>query len=318
MSAPDGLLTLALPSKGRLKAQVEAWLADCGLPLATGERAYSAALSRFAEVEVRLMPAADIAAALASGEVQLGVTGEDLLREGGEDVDNRTALLLAPGFGRADLVVAAPRSWIDVSTMSDLEAVAHELLARTGRRLRVATKYAVQTRRFFARNGLLDYRIVDSAGATEGAPAAGLAEVVVDITTTGATLEANHLKRLDDGLILRSQAQLAAGLGAPWPQAALANARRLFGIVEARARAKETLTLVWPADQDEPARTALASFGKEADWRSSGLLVPASAVFAATAALSDAGVGPVTVTRPEYVFAPVSAAADRLADRLRR
>jgi hypothetical protein len=137
--------------------------------------------------------------------------------------------------------------------------------------------------------------------------------VVVDITTTGATLEANHLKRLDDGLILRSQAQLAASLRAAWSAEALAAARRLLGVLEARARAKATLTLVWPADQDERAREALAAFGENADWRSSGLLVPASSLFAATAALADAGVGPVTVTRPEYVFAPASEAADNLA-----
>ncbi|MDP8917004.1 MAG: ATP phosphoribosyltransferase [Pseudomonadota bacterium] len=309
-------LTLALPSKGRLKEQVERWLADCGLPLSAGGRAYAAGLTGFPEIEVRLMPAAEVAAALASGEVHFGLTGEDLLREGGEDLEAHTLLLLAPGFGRADLVLAAPRSWIDVATVADLEEVAHEHLARTGRRLRVATKYAVQTRRFFARHGLVDYRIVESAGATEGAPAAGLAEVVVDITTTGATLEANHLKRLEDGLILRSQAQLAAGLRAPWSQAALAAARRLLGVLEARARAKETLTLVWPADQDGRAREALAAFGREADWRTSGLLVPADKLFGAAAALAEAGVGPVTVTRPEYVFAPASEAADRLADRL--
>lgn len=309
-------LTLALPSKGRLKEQVERWLADCGLPLSSGDRAYAAGLADFPAVEVRLLPAGEIAAALASGAVHLGVTGEDLLRESAEDLDAHTALLLAPGFGRADLVVAAPRSWIDVAAMADLEAVAHERLARTGRRLRVATKYAVQTRRFFARRGLVDYRIVDSAGATEGAPAAGHAEVVVDITTTGATLDANHLKRLEDGLILRSQAQLAAGLNAPWSESALGDARRLLGIVEARARAKETLTLVWPADQDKRARKALSAFGKDADWRASGLLLPAHDLFAASAALAEAGVGPVTVTRPEYVFAPGSEAADRLAGRL--
>ena len=309
-------LTLALPSKGRLKEQVERWLADCGLPLSSGDRAYAAGLQSFPEIDIRLMPAADVAAALASGEVHLGLTGEDLLREGGDDLDAHTALLLAPGFGRADLVLAAPRSWIDVSTVADLEAVAHERLARTGRRLRVATKYGVQTRRFFARHGLLDYRIVESAGATEGAPAAGQAEVVVDITTTGATLEANHLKRLDDGLILRSQAQLAAALRAAWSEPALAAARRLLGVLEARARAKGTLTLVWPADQDARAREALAAFGREADWRNSGLLVPAENLFGAAAALAEAGVGPVTVTRPEYVFAQTSEAADHLADRL--
>ena len=224
-------------------------------------------------------------------------------------------LLLAPGFGRADLVLAAPASWLDVDTVADLEAVAHAHLQRTGRRLRVATKYPAQTRRFFARHGMVDYRITDSAGATEGAPAAGAAEVIVDITTTGATLEANHLKRLEDGTILRSRAQLAASLRAAWTAEALGVAGRLLRVVEGRARAAGTVTLVWPAEQDGAARAALSgTYGDEADWRASGLLVAADEVFAAFDALADAGVGPVTVTRPEYVFAPRSPAAERLRE----
>jgi hypothetical protein len=133
----------------------------------------------------------------------------------------------ALGFGRADLVVAAPKSWIDVTTMADVDEVAHLFLARTGRRLRVATKYLTQTRAFFARHGIIDYRIVESGGATEGAPAAGAAELITDITTTGATLAANGLKVLADGLILSSQAQLAASLAADWDAARLGAARRL-------------------------------------------------------------------------------------------
>ena len=303
-------LELALPSKGRLKEQVEGWLADCGLPVSGGGRAYRASLGGLPEIGVRLMPAGEIADALAAGEVQLGVTGEDLLREREEGLDGRVLLLLAPGFGRAELMVAAPAAWLDVQTMGDLEAVAHATLQRTGRRLRVATKYPVQTRRFFARHGIVDYRVVDSGGATEGAPAAGLAEVVVDITSTGATLEANHLKRLSDGTILRSEARLAAGLRAAWSGDAQAMARRLLGVLEARARARETATLVWPAEQDAAARAALAGFGD--DWRASGLLVQAGAVFGAAAALAEAGVGPVTATRPEYVFDARSEAAERL------
>lgn len=309
-------LQLALPSKGRLKDQVEGWLADCGLPVSSGGRAYRAVLDGMSEVEVRLLPAGEIALALAAGEVQLGVTGEDLLREG-EALDGRVLLLLRPGFGRAELVVAAPAAWLDVERMADLEAVAHGMLSRTGRRLRVATKYAVQTRLFFARHGIVDYRIVDSAGATEGAPAAGQAEVVVDITTTGATLEANHLKRLADGTILRSEARLAASLEAEWPAESAVTARRLLSVLEARVRAKATATLVWPAGQDKAAKKALGGgFGE--DWRASGLLVEAGQVFGAASALAEAGVGPVTATRPEYVFDARSEAAERLEAVLKR
>jgi ATP phosphoribosyltransferase len=313
-------LIIGLPSKGRLKEQAEAWLADCGFGLAIdgGERGYRARLSNLPDVQVQLISAGDIAAALDAGEVHLGVTGEDLLRERGEGLDSRVALLRPLGFGRADLVVAAPQSWIDVETMADVEEVAAAHVARTGRRLRVATKYLVQTRAFFARAGIADYRIVESSGATEGAPAAGAAELIVDITTTGATLRANGLKVLADGLILRSQAQLAASLAAAWDAARLASVRRLMGAVEARARAQKLAMLTWPADQDARAETATEPFlDRGATRRASGLLAENRDLLDVAAALAQARVGPVSVTRPEFAFEPDSPAVQGLAARLR-
>jgi ATP phosphoribosyltransferase len=318
MSEP---LILALPSKGRLKEQTEAWLADCGAPLKVlgGARGYSAEIEGFEEVEVRLASAADIAAGLAAGEVHLGVTGEDLLREHGALEAAALRPLLPLGFGRADLVVATPRSWIDVETMADLDDVAQLFLARTGRRLRVATKYAVQTRAFFARHGLADYRIAESGGATEGAPAAGMAEAIVDITTSGATLAANGLKPLADGLILRSEAQLAASLVASWTDAQFDACARLIGVWEARARGRRVACLTWPAAQDTAAEAAIGPFvAGHGDWRSHGALIPRNRLFAAAAALSNAGVGPVAVTRAEQVFEASSPAALELASALGR
>jgi ATP phosphoribosyltransferase len=319
MTDRTGPLILAIPSKGRLKEQAEDWLADCGLPLKAsgGERGYAARLDGLQGIEVRLVSASEIAGALFSGEVHLGVTGEDLLRELADDLGDRILLMQALGFGRADLVVAAPKSWIDVTTMADVDEVAHLFLARTGRRLRVATKYLTQTRAFFARHGIIDYRIVESGGATEGAPAAGAAELITDITTTGATLEANGLKVLADGLILSSQAQLAAGLRAEWDPPRLDAARRLLRILEARARARRTATLTWPAEADTAARRAvetLAASGAKA--RPFGLLVAGEDVFDATAALAEAGVGPVTVANPTYVFEAASQVTEELARRL--
>ncbi len=316
MSAP---LIFAIPSKGRLKEQVDGWLADAGFRLETagGARGYRATVAGLPGAEVRLLSASDIAAALDGGEVHLGVTGEDLLRERGEDLDARVMLLRALGFGRADLVVAAPKSWLDVETMADLDEVAHLHTARTGRRLRVATKYLVQTRSFFAAHGVADYRIVESGGATEGAPASGTAELIVDITTTGATLEANNLKILADGVILKSQAQLAASLGAEWTAGQAAVVRRLLGVVEARARAKGIATLVWPADQDTQAEPVAAAFvARGASRRANGLLVAERELFDATAALAQAGVGPVSAARPDYVFEPQCRAAEELSARV--
>jgi ATP phosphoribosyltransferase len=316
MSEP---LVFAIPSKGRLKEQTEDWLADCGVPMrvAGGERGYSARLEGVADIEVRLVSAGEIADGLFAGDLHLGVTGEDVLRERSGELDGQVMLIQALGFGRADLIVAAPKSWIDVETMADVDEVAHLYLARTGRRLRVATKYLTQTRAFFARHGVIDYRIVESGGATEGAPAAGAAELITDITTTGATLAANGLKVLSDGLILSSQAQLAASLTTRWSGAQLDAARRLGRILEARARARRTAELSWPERFDEAAREAVASYAAAgAEARQSGALVAAGDLFAAMSALAAIGVGPVTVTRPTYVFEPVSAPIETLAARL--
>ena len=312
-------LIIAAPSKGRLKEQVEAWLADCGLPLAAqgGARGYSASLKGLPGVQVRLASAGEIAEALAAGDVHLGITGEDLLRERGDDLDARVLLLKPLGFGRADLVVAAPKSWLDVDTMADLEEVAHEHLARTGRRLRVATKYLAQTRAFFARHGVADYRIVESGGATEGAPAAGAAEVVVDITTTGATLAANGLKPLSDGLILASQAQLAASLAAGWSREALAAAERLIRIAEARTTALGSAILSWPptgAPAEAKAVARLTEAG--AVPRPGGLLVSAHVQADAALALTAAGLGPVAVSRPEFVHDAACPAFEALRSRV--
>jgi ATP phosphoribosyltransferase len=144
-------------------------------------------------------------------------------------------LVLPMGFGFADVVVAVSQYWVDVATMADLDDVCAAYAARHRRRLRVATKYAQLTRGFFAHAGIADYRIVPSGGATEGAPAAGTAEVIVDITTSGSTLKANGLKVLDDGVMLKSQAQLAASLAADWDEEARAACKTLLARLEGKA-----------------------------------------------------------------------------------
>ncbi|MEC9367264.1 MAG: ATP phosphoribosyltransferase, partial [Pseudomonadota bacterium] len=168
------------------------------------------------DVEIAFLSASEIAQQLRSGRAHLGVTGEDLVRESIADTDEKVDFLRPLGFGGADVVVAVPECWIDVQRMSDLEDVGALFYREHGRRLRVATKYPNLTRRHFAAAGVAGYRIVESLGATEGTPAAGTAEIIVDITTTGTTLKANHLKVLDDGVILRSQAMLVASKAAMW------------------------------------------------------------------------------------------------------
>ena len=223
-------LTLAIPSKGRLKDDCNAYFADAGAVLkqAAGGRGYRATLGGFPDIEVLLLSAGEIAASLLTGDVHLGITGEDLLREAAPELNGRIHLIRPLGFGFANVVVAVPQYWIDVSTMADLDDVCAGYAHRHRRRLRVATKYAQLTRSFFAQARIADYRIVASAGATEGAPAAGTAEVIVDITTTGATLRDNGLKVLEDGVILKSQAQLAASITADWDAPSRAACEKLL------------------------------------------------------------------------------------------
>jgi len=211
-------LAIAVPAKGRLKDAAGALFERAGLPLRkTGhERGYSGVMEGLDDVEVAFLSAAEIVHQLEAGRVHIGLTGEDLVRETLPDVEESVEFLRPLGFGRADVVVAVPDCWIDVTRMADLEDVAAQFARAHGRRLRVATKYLNLTRRFFARAGVTGYRIVESVGATEGTPASGTAELIVDITTTGTTLAANHLKVLEDGLILRSQAHLFAARSAAW------------------------------------------------------------------------------------------------------
>ncbi len=211
----DGRLVIALPSKGRLMEKAQALFARAGYDISRigHERGYRGAIDGMENAEIAFLSASEIAHHLREGKIDLGVTGEDLLRENIARLEETARILTPLGFGHADVVVAVPESWLDCATMADLEEISEEFHARHGRRLRVATKYLRLTRRFFARHGVTGYRTVVSLGATEGAPAAGMAELIVDITSTGSTLRANHLKVLDDGVILRSQAVLAARNG---------------------------------------------------------------------------------------------------------
>ena len=214
-------LILAVPSKGRLQQNALDWLARAGLALAEagGNRRYRGTIAGLSGVEVAFLAAPEIAREIGAGAVHLGITGRDQIEETVPGFAEKTELVLPLGFGQCDVVVAVPEAWIDVVTMDDLDDVAADFRQRHGRRLTVATKYITITRRFFAGHGIADYRIVESLGATEGAPATGAADLIVDITTTGATLRDNGLKVLADGVILASEAHLVASLTAPWGEA---------------------------------------------------------------------------------------------------
>ncbi|MAU98843.1 MAG: ATP phosphoribosyltransferase [Fulvimarina sp.] len=207
-------ITLAIPSKGRLMEKSVAALKDAGITVTAGEtRSYRTQVEGFDGLEVLLLSASEIARELRDGAIDFGITGEDLIRETIPEADRTVGIVARLGFGHADVVVAVPEAWVDVQAMDDLGDVAGSFRARHGRRLRIATKYWRLTQSFFSRiHGIQSYRIVESLGATEGAPAAGSADIIVDITSTGSTLVANQLKILSDGVILKSEACLVRSL----------------------------------------------------------------------------------------------------------
>jgi len=309
MSAP---LVLAVPAKGRLQENAEGFFARAGLALIKprGARDYRGAIAGLDGVEVAYLSASEITSQLAAGAVHLGVTGEDLVRELIPETDKRVVLIEGLGFGFATVVVAVPQAWIDVRTMADIDDVATAFRHHHGRKMRVASKYINLTRDFFSAHGIIDYRIVESSGATEGAPAAGTAELIVDITTTGTTLAANGLKVVEDGVILRSQANLVAARGASWDASTRETARVILDRVaaQARARAFREVRARFAACDARLVESAKEKFGVATPFggpTSSGMLTlhcPPEQVYALTSFLRENGAEAVAVADLGYVF----------------
>lgn len=313
-------LVIAVPSKGRLQENTNAFFERAGLAVLQpgGARNYRGRLGGIDGVEIAFLSASEITKELAAGSVHLGVTGLDLVHENIADWSAKVHLVTELGFGFADVVVAVPQAWIDVSTMADLGDVAAEYRARHGRQLRIATKYLNSTRRFFAEHGIVDYRNVESLGATEGAPAAGAAEAIVDITTTGSTLAANNLKILADGVILKSQAHLVASKTADWSDEARARARTILDRVSSEARARRSREVRTRLDDAAGALEAaaplgvVAPFGLPVPGQPLTLHVPAGRVAALADLLRARGADRVTVSKLDWVFAADNEMADAL------
>ena len=304
-------LVLGIPSKGRLQEATMAYFERAGLQIGkkSGARDYRGAIKGLEGVEVAFLSASEIAGEIAAGTVHLGVTGMDLVHEKIAYPDKATVSVTPLGFGFADVVVAVPGSWIDVQTMDDLEDVAAGFRARHGRRMRLATKYIRLTRNFFRTKGVADYRIVESLGATEGAPASGAADLIVDITTTGATLTANHLRVLSDGVILKSQATLVASTAADWSDDAASALRAILSRIAAQDRAAsvyEVRTAV--GEQTKTFREAAnlfgctAPFGAVAGQGSLVLHVDKARIWELTEWLRARGATSITIGELAYVI----------------
>ena len=321
-------LLLAVPSKGRLQQNAESFFGRAGLDLVKprGARDYRGAIAGFDGVEVAYLSAAEITQQLGQGAVHLGITGEDLVREMIPQSDRRIVMVTGLGFGFANVVVAVPQAWIDVRTMADIDDVATAFRLRNERKMRLATKYANLTRDFFAAHGVVDYRIVESTGTTEGAPAAGTAEMIVDITTTGATLAANALKVIDDGVMLRSQANLVAARAATWSAAQRDTARLILDRIAAqqRAAAHHEVRTRFAGLNEALLAAAKERFGVAAPFggpTSSGMLTlhcPPDQVHGLANFLRQHGAEAVSVGPLDYVYSRDNALFSKLAAELDR
>jgi ATP phosphoribosyltransferase len=319
-------LVIAVPAKGRLQENAEAFFARAGLELLKprGAREYRGSITEMDKIEVAYVSAAEIVELLGHGAVHIGVTGEDLIREHIGNADRQVIFLDKLDFGYANVVVAVPQAWIDVHDMVDLDDVAGTFRLKHDRKMRVATKYVNLTRHFFSSHGIVDYRIVESAGATEGSPAAGTAELIVDITTSGATLAANGLRVIEDGVILRSQANLVASRKARWSAAQHETASRVLDRIAAEKQAasfREVRTRCARLD-DAILAEAKRLFDVEAPFggpSSSGMLTlhcPSKHVASLARLLREAGAETVSVTRLDYVFSRANPLYARLASAL--
>ena len=204
------LITIGLPSKGRLKDKAISFFNDNGLKILQSEkeRNYFWSIKNKPNIKIIFLHAKEIIQRLGDGTLDIGISGLDLLKESDKNLQSKINVQKKLDFGNADLVVAVPGDWIDVQTVADLEEVSFDIRSKRNARLRVATKYPNLTNEFLTSKGVTQYKLITSLGATETYPFIGSSEIITDITSTGKTLADNNLRVLKDGLILKSTACL--------------------------------------------------------------------------------------------------------------
>jgi ATP phosphoribosyltransferase len=325
MNAAAQRLVLAVPSKGRLQEQCVGFLSGCGFDVRRvgNGREYVSSLVGLNDVGIIYFRPEEIPERVERGDAHAGITGEDLYREYGEGEPSSVLLMPKLGFGGARLVVAVPQSWVDVSTISDLDEAAMLFHQRHGRSLRAATKFSRLTRAFFSESGIVEYSLVGSSGATEGAPAAGVADFVVDLASTGTTLAENHLKEIAGGTVLQTEACLIASLRAElWGQRAMDALEHLVEQIEARIRATSLLLLRFTLPSKSAARekqqlvekygclpSLWSDSAETADARTFVVAYcPRAKLYAVVKFLKAAGATEIIVDRGEFIFAGSSPA----------
>ena len=206
----NNIINIGLPSKGRLKHDTINVFKKKKLNIYSerGERDLFGYIKKISNIKIIYLHARECIEQLSLGNIDIGFSGYDLLKESEINVQNKILINKRYNFGNANLVLAIPDLWIDVQTLLDLDEVADEFKKKKKRLLRVATKYPNLTRQFLYSKGVTQFQLVQSLGSTEVSPFTGTAEIISDITSTGKTLRVNNLRLLKDGEILKSQACL--------------------------------------------------------------------------------------------------------------
>lgn len=332
----SAILHVAIPSKGAMEEPTLRFLGECGLRVRRSTtRQYSAAMGPGNGLRAVFQRAADIPHKLAAGLVDVGITGYDIFSEHSGETDEVIIAVEDLGFARCSLVLAVPEAWLDVTSLEDLIDVAAEFQQR-GRSLRVATKFPRLVRQFLLRHGLTGHTLVEGSGALEIAPSMGYADIIADINETGTTLRANHLKPIEGGLILRSQACLLVNRGRIAGSAERREAiHGMLEMIEAYQRARETVAITANLEGDSMGAVAEAVLRRRDiagvrgptitpvyDPAQPGrvfavtLVVPVTRLGETRDHLRTCGGGAITVQQPLYVFEEQSTLYRALLERL--
>lgn len=328
------LLRFAIASKGAYEEATAQFLDRAGLHVwRPNPRQYVGKIGGLSGVDVMFQRTEDIVHKVAEGSVDLGITGYDLVAEHGQDHTNLVVLIEDLGFRRCELVIAVPEGWLDITTLADLADLSIDF-KRTGRVLRVATKFPNLTRDFLYQHGVNYFAMVDAHGALEAAPVLGYADVITDLTETGVTLRDNRLRILEGGVILRAQACLIASRRTLRRQPAkLETTRAIVELIEARLRTRQYRLITANVRGESPESVAahvtsqvetagrqgptIASvFPKNGSggerWFAVTIIVPAERLLQAVDHLRRGGSSGITVTSPDYVFDATSPAFEQL------
>ena len=327
-------LRLALPSDGDLHESTLAFMDHCGLPvLRPSARRYTARIPALPEADVLLQRTADITQKVEEGSAELGITGMDRFLEYRSDDSPVVPLIDDLHYGRCELVLAVPDAWLDVTSVSDLADLALEF-RQEGKQLRIATKYPRLLRRYLFERGINYFTLVAASGTMEAAPAAGYADLIADLTSSGTTLRENRLKTLEEGTILVSQACLIGNpvlLGAS--PAGLRLARSLAELMEAHLRAEPFYRLTANVRGDSAAAVSATILARpdlaglrgptvsrvynveEQDWHSVSLLIKKGMLLNAVDHLRECGAVDIAASQVSYLFDGHSQAYHNLFDR---